>query len=309
MLSNGANPKNAITKAVNLENPKYITLLLKYGAKITPKLVSEAIISDNLNIVKILFDNGANVNSQDEDSNTPLMVAILSNHDDIVNFLMQNQENKINPLLINDEEQNIVMLAAQYQYHDIVNTYLKDININQQDEKGYTPLMYACMNKNAKVRDIAPFLKNRNIDINIQADNWETALMIAIDYKVEYDVIKTFLNDPRINLDLYNKYKETAFIRSIRKSDDEIVKLFLNYITPKQINAQDYEGKTALINAVISNFYSKTQVLVDAGADVNIKDKFGYNALDYSKKEDIKKLLLKKKTRKNVLQSISSIYQ
>ncbi|OUM68982.1 hypothetical protein PIROE2DRAFT_26343, partial [Piromyces sp. E2] len=59
----------------------------------------------------------------------------------------------------------------------IVKTFLHHhIDVNIQNNKGFTPLMYACQNDN---EDIARLLINHQADINAVNHNNQTALMLA----------------------------------------------------------------------------------------------------------------------------------
>ena len=50
----------------------------------------DAASSGNIDIVKILFKAGANLNLQDQESETALMKAILQHRTDVVKFLIEN---------------------------------------------------------------------------------------------------------------------------------------------------------------------------------------------------------------------------
>lgn len=59
---------------------------------------------------------------------------------------------------------------------------------------------------------------------------------------------------------------------------------FTDLINREQINinAQDADGKTALIHAVINNDYQTTLYLLELGATMSIQDKTGRDALGYA---------------------------
>ncbi len=61
------------------------------------------------------------------------------------------------------------------------------------------------------------------------------------------------------------------------------------------LNLQNHEGQTALIQAVKSGSLYRTRALIKAGADLDLKDNAGKTALQYATErdlEDIEDLLL-----------------
>jgi ankyrin repeat protein len=85
------------------------------------------------------------------------------------------------------------------------------------------------------------------------------------------------------------------FLWASRGSRDDLVQLILERGSV-DVNATDNEGRTALALAVFYGTLTTTQMLLDAGADVNCQDKVGEAPLSYAAsmgKEEKLKLLLK----------------
>lgn len=76
-----------------------------------------------------------------------------------------------------------------------------------------------------------------------------------------------------------------------RNNNPEVVKTLIN--AGSDINAKDKYGDTALIRAVLFNRNSEVvKTLINAGADINAKNNEGKTALDFAMNYEIKRMLL-----------------
>lgn len=141
-----------IIKALRSDDIELAKLLIENGSDLnekdyngnTPLLCSCCCCYDNYEIIKLLIEKGSDVNAKDKFGNTPLGYARYNNNRvDLVKFLIENGE-----------------------------------HINEKDNLGYTPLEYACIVDNnyeivrlliergAKISDIDLILKfNRKNDL------------------------------------------------------------------------------------------------------------------------------------------------
>jgi ankyrin repeat protein len=123
-----------------------------------------------------------------------------------------------------------------------------------------------------------------DIEINVDetVDRSEvTPLMIAC--REGYPDIVKILIENNANVNAVSISKTTPLIavaqNSIMDKDDQL-NIVEQLITAKaNINHQDKYGKTALILAIESNSPKIVSILLLSGADINIKDQDGYNAL------------------------------
>jgi ankyrin repeat protein len=178
---------------------------------------------------------------------------------------------------------------------------------NQQDDYGNTILMilvtYSSDNKHLEV--IKNLIKT-GVDLNFQNSNGKTALMIAVS---SIETVKLLI-DSGANLEIKDNSGMTAlmiaskYTNTIDTDTDtgnrftEIVKLLVN--SGANLNAQDNTGMTALMWAsnnwyatmyaaaylgspfVPGEFFLETvKILVDSGADLNIKNNHGHTGLSY----------------------------
>jgi uncharacterized protein len=76
----------------------------------------------------------------------------------------------------------------------------------------------------------------------------------------------------------YGEHKITPLIKAAWDGDEEIVTALL--AAGAKVNARATDtGETALINAVSNKFTPIVKVLLDAGADLSIRNRFDFNAL------------------------------
>lgn len=168
-------------------------------------------------------------------------------------------------------------------------------DVNIQDSNGNTPLHIACEHGNI---ELVSLLIQANADINIlNYDNY-TPMNTVILYRknIINDVIPMLLNanaDPNI-VNEYGTSLHCLCQFALDSVNIETLMIFLNNI--HDINSIDKWGNSALIYAIkYYNTYDKIKLLIDAGADVNIINNDGINALNIAiefSSNDIIRLLI-----------------
>ena len=253
----------------------------------------------NLRAVKELIDAGANVDAQDKQKRTALMLASQKGHLEIVKTLV----NAGVALNLQSNERGYggntaLVYACRNGHLEVVKVLIDSgANLNLQGNEltceGYTALIYACRNGHQK---IVKALVKVGANVNIRSKEEVTALIISSE-KGYLEIVKTLI-EARANVNVQNTYGQTALIRASRKGHLEVVKTLIQAGANLNLQGQaEYtieKGWTALIHASKVGHLEIVESLVDAGADPHLKTKGGWTALmhasDQGHKEVVKVL-------------------
>jgi hypothetical protein len=152
---------------------------------------------------------------------TPLMAAVVGNHPELVEYLL---ENNANPNIQNIDGLTALHLSARAGKNDMVRTlldYKADPNI--QDNHDMTPIMYAVMrNKNRDHYDVIKMLLKHAANPNLVNYKGLTPLIMAADNN-DYDVVKLLLKHLAMPL-VKDPHGRTAFDLA---TDEKIKELLL----------------------------------------------------------------------------------
>ena len=242
-----------------------------------------------------LKDIDAEVNAQDDDGYTPLMVAAKNGDTDTVKFLIDagadlnaqgadlNAHNKCNAILrLTVANKNGYMAAEENGHTD---TVYYDRNYDRN-----TALILAVENGHT---DIVKLLIDAGADLNAKNYFHDTPLIKAI-YYGRIDIVKLLI-DAGANLNAENLLMWAAL--SCRTN---IVKFLIE--NGVNINDRDTTGYTALMVAAKNGDTNTVKFLIDAGADLNSKDKrIVLSWTTIFGRTDIEKLLIENDTTKGRL--------
>ena len=255
--------------------------------------------SGNLKAVRGLIDTGANVDAQDKQRRTALMLASKKGHLDIVKTLV----NAGAALNLQSNERGYggntaLMYACRHGHLEVVKTLINvGADIDSQgkgwDHEGYTALIYAVYSGHQRIVKV---LIDAGADINIQNGSGQIALICAS--LMGYLEIVKVLIDAGADINIQNGSGQTALIRASRKGHLEIVKTLIQAGANLNLQGQAEwtfeKGWTALIHASRVGHLEVVKSLVDAGADLHLKTVGGWtalkHALDQKHKEVVKVL-------------------
>ena len=257
----------------------------------TGQLISAA-RSGDLETIKLLLKNGADVNAKDTGGGTALSWAAGAGQTDSVRLLLDRGAN-IN--VIDSAGNTALMLAAVADHKDVVQLLLdKGADVNPKDKGGGTALMGASVGAGA---DVVKLLLDKGADINAKSGLGRTALDLAREYgnaaivqQLQQAGATDSASDKNAPLDATGQLMSAA-----QSGDLETIKLLLK--NGVEINAKDNAGYTALTWAAVEGQTNVVKLLLDKGADFNAKDTKGFTTLMIASEQGqtiVVKLLLDK---------------
>jgi ankyrin repeat protein len=153
------------------------------------------------------------------------------------------------------KKENPLMKAVGMNHPEIVQVLLQheEINVNVQDEKGDTALIWAAEKGRTEV--VKRLLKHPLIDVNVQDNIGQTALMLSV-YKRKkipiLEIVKELLKRKEIDVNLQNRNGNTALILTNYASNtyhrEQVVEELLEH-DEIDVNVQNKDGDTALMVA------------------------------------------------------------
>ena len=265
-------------------------------------LKNTSLKKEYLEIVKVLVENGADLDIQDNEGKTALIWAVKKEYLEeghfeeeyflkiekeyleIVKLLVENGAD----LDIQDNEGKTALIwAVKKEYFKIVKLLVENrADLDIQDNEGKTALIWASIKENFK---IVKLLVENGADLDIQDNEGKTALIWAVKKEYleeghfeeeyflkiekEYLEIVKLLVENGADLDIQDNEGKTALIWAVKKEYFKIVKLLVE--NRADLDIQDNEGKTALIWASIKENFKIVKLLVENGADLDIQDNYG----------------------------------
>ncbi len=266
--------------------------------------------SGNYEEMKELVEQISDVNYQDEEGNTALILAAEKGHEDIVKLLLQQSFIAVNvankngrtPLsaAINSGNKNIVemlveekaiitaeslSIAVELENKGIVEILLKHYNRPDRKQVIKKILKDAIEEGN---NEMVSLLTEKDAYVNKANKDGMTPLMIAAD-SGEITIVQQLISTKaEINKQDVKGRTPLMYAVNSNKSSAAIVELLAR---KADLNVQDQKGWTALMHAANNpDGLKKMKVLLKYGADLSLKNKKGQTALDIAK-ENLEKAL------------------
>ena len=249
-------------------------------------------------IVKLLFQKGADLENQNKDGSTALMLASDNGHTEIVKILVEPHIWNGASLNVQDKNGNTALILASKNGHtDIVELLLEKgappgcphLDM-QQNKNGETALMLASDNGQTET---VRLLVEKGANLDIKGKDGATALKTAS--KKGYTEIVRLLVEKGANLDIQNKYGNTALMLASNNGHTEIVKILVE--KGASLDIQNEQGETALTLASYKGHAEIVKILVEKGASLDIQDELGVTALvkaSFNGHTEIVKILVEK---------------
>ncbi|HPR39219.1 MAG TPA: ankyrin repeat domain-containing protein [Spirochaetota bacterium] len=239
-----------------------------YTSKATPIMAAAA--ADKTEMVRLLLDRGADIESADVLGTNSLLLASIGLKYNTVALLLERKAN--------------------------VNAFVKTTGDNA--------LMYVInqsrTDKEKESIRMMNLLIDNGININFQGPQGNTALMYASGWGVVTKNTERarILLDKGAKVNLQNKKGETALMLAANRGYVETAKLLIEH--GANLELKDAKGRTALMNASAATIDLKStntgfpelvKLLLDKGANINAKDKNNSTALSLATKNGHKKIV------------------
>ena len=207
-------------------------------------------------VLDLLNNKKANVNLDIVDGATPLILSIIYEQDEIAKLLIEKGAN------LNKKEKESgatpLILSIIYEQDEIAKLLIeKGANVNIKDNSGFTALIYAIQREKT---DLSKILIEKKSDVN-------TKITFKTDGLYLKDFTPLTLNVDKEVAELLIKAGANVNTRLSIKDDSRNIQL--KNITPLMWVIFDYNTELA-------------ELFIEAGSDLNAKDKDGNTALYYA---------------------------
>ncbi|XP_063913028.1 uncharacterized protein LOC135129711 [Zophobas morio] len=265
----------------------------------------------NRSKMKLLIENGIDVNAQTETGTTALQLACQNGDAEIaemlvksgasVNMLDKNNENALHyaskswapnrfrtKLLIekskdvidqNKSKGTVVKFPCRSTEFEMSELVLdRGISISIVDKNKYG--LHSALELRGNNQNIIKLLTQKGIDINAQNQNGTTALQLAC-AKHSHEITEMLL-DSGASVNIVDKDNKNALHYGLESWEDnrDIIKSLIK--KGIDVNALNKNGTTALQLACENSDYEIAEMLLDFGAFLTITDKDNRNLLDYA---------------------------
>ena len=267
-------------------SPEIIELLMKAGAVYDEAMII-AVKSGNIPFVDLLIRNGADINRKCwfEVEQTPLAAAMFAGEDGInaemVKFLAENGAD-LSEIFALDENTftNAINLSITAERPDVAEILLSHgANPNYRDLSGRTSLVYAVVTS----EEILRLLLLYGADPNIPDNNKRTPLMLAaLDVGTEPGIMEALI-EYGADINAQDEDGMTALLWVVGGRDRSPGLMIASLIRTGGIRAEGSKSWFALV-ATYAALKREAQLdsirlLVKHGADINITDNKGMNAM------------------------------
>jgi len=222
-----------------------------------------AVINVQVNIVKMLLEEGADVNAPDKGGMTALHYAVMAENEAIVQMLVA-KGSYLNGR--NDNFETPLSVAVAQRNVNIVNILLhKYANVNISDAFGNTPLHCAAT---LGFVDIVTALLENGKDVDLDAKNVEeyTPLMLAI--KNKFEDIALQICAKGANMTIQGSDNIPPIIVAVQQGYMTLIRHFIKHEV--DLNAADGAGNTPLIYAIDSGHEEIAIELIKEGASTTV---------------------------------------
>ncbi|RMJ19326.1 hypothetical protein CDV36_000971 [Fusarium kuroshium] len=232
--------------------------------------------------LSLLLTNGADINLAGHDQLTPLQLAAQKGADEIVHLLLNNGAD-VNIASLNNDPPLSLAIAGLCSLTTIQAMLDQGADPNAAGNLGKRPLHAAATFSRM---DVLELLISRGAQFSMKDGNGRSALMYALVSHSE-EIFNYILDNCSPDPTEQDNAGRTPLMTAVLEEDREAVRTLLK---PDKgfhgtLDAQDSEGKTALIQAVSLDHQDITQALLDSGANPRVMDCRGRSPLYWASRE------------------------
>jgi ankyrin repeat protein len=235
-------------------------------------------------IAQMLVEKGIDTMHRNAEDLTPLNLAVRHSHSLVVNLLRENnfsndvyeyedlelyREFRRNLQWCQDNQENLMLESLQAKTKIDIERI-----VSGTDKEGNTQLHLAVQQEQL---ELVEFLLGDKADVNKANKKGFTSLHLAAQ-KGNFSICSTLL---KYGADVNQKFpvdRGTALHYAVHRLPTKFLELFLQ--NKAQIDIQNYDGITALGMAARYGNEDKTTLLLEKGADPNLRNKFGETVLE-----------------------------
>ncbi|HMQ85764.1 MAG TPA: ankyrin repeat domain-containing protein [Saprospiraceae bacterium] len=219
----------------------------------------------DLNGFKKLLEEGADLNSKDENDNIPLWVALsneLSSNGDYIEFIQLLLKYKAN---VNIKEEtngnNPLALAAFYNRKDIVNLLIEHgADINIADKIGARPIFAAIKKNNVEICNI---LLSKGADPNVKTFKYGDTPLIVAAMEGHLEIVKLLIEN-KADINIITNYGDTAIYHAVIKNNIDVIILLIK--NKANINPSNKNECSPLYTSCLEGNYEIAKILLENGA-------------------------------------------
>ncbi len=247
----------------------------------TEQVLRDAVANGNLDLVKSLISEGANINEKDEEGRTLLHTAAYFGRRNATKFLLE----KGADVDAKDESgQTPLHLAVDYSSVPHVPKLLLDreAEVNARDKVNNTPLHLAVNGWNED-ESLLELLFHKGADIHARNNDGQTPLHVAAHWAKEEkrnEIAVNFLLNNGAKIKAKDKNGYTPLLTAARNGRDKIVQLLL--AKGSDIDERSDDGLEAIHLAARYGHKNVVELLLDEGSGINVQDSQGMTPLFYA---------------------------
>ena len=253
-------------------------LLIDSGANInakdsnnsTPLLLAMHYYPKDIELAKKLIARGAEINIRNNQGNSPLLSAVENNNLELAQFLI---DKGADFNILNSSGETLLFKAVEKGDQQIIKLLIElGININHRNNSNLTAIFKVFHNhKKGGKQAILELLIAQGAEINIRDNNNRTFLSyVAGDKNISSSVVELLLSSG-LEVDPIDTQGYTPLSYAVNNSNWQVVKILINHGADVNIKVS-HNTITPVLKAIIENNLEITKLLLDYKADLNISD-------------------------------------